>query len=578
MVHWPPLQAICFISLVAPVASVAPSSRSRVVVQEVDAHGSLLRAEEARRHSPRHDKNKTLSSAALGKQLPLHCTGPDACIYRRLVPGHIASPVLVEQVHQASSGHNCSTIWDKALQMVDDYIEILLDQQGHDGQVPQWVMEVRDDVMQKRNGTSTMEELDRVIGNEGLTAGTQHGHIWTQDDEALWATCNGQPNGTEVNTQAGGRHLQQGDELETNGTLSFLEAAIRGLRWAGNTWAHTTSENGMNIAEIKYCFATSASAQAKTSFQAAVDHVQTQVPCLKFTEVNAATGGSNTFDNTDENCVEFPSIIVQSHMAGCWSPVGQASGIAQYATSSQPINLGTNCEMLGIAAHEIGHALGMLHEMNRQDRDEWIEILSANVDQAYIANMHVTLDAQGNAMAYQGTSFDYLSLMMYGAYTFSANGEMTIEPHDLRLVRYMGQRMGFSELDVEHIGLMYGCLDQINPLTRNKHLSEAYLNNVSLDYDGPCKDKENTGFDSNDGTPMTCHDLRSNCNHHMWGDDIQSTCPVSCLMCIPGQDQAAATGSGTDIHRSGAERCRSRHLYWLMAVALGLRLGSSGLL
>merc|ERR1719331_2868111 len=113
---------------------------------------------------------------------------------------------------------------------------------------------------------------------------------------------------------------------------------------------------------------------------------------------------------------------------------------------------------------------------------------------------------KNSSTADTGTIFDFLSLMMYGSYAFSTNGELTIEPHDLRLVNFMGQRMGFSELDIELIGNTYGCVDSITPTTRNKHLSQAYLSaqGINTGFTGTCADQSVTGYVRDDESPMPC--------------------------------------------------------------------------
>ncbi|XGW33507.1 hypothetical protein V3C99_017711 [Haemonchus contortus] len=50
---------------------------------------------------------------------------------------------------------------------------------------------------------------------------------------------------------------------------------------------------------------------------------------------------------------------------GCWSYVGRNGGL-------QNLSLGTGCEKVRIAAHEIGHALGFVHTHARHDRDDYI--------------------------------------------------------------------------------------------------------------------------------------------------------------------------------------------------------------
>jgi hypothetical protein len=210
--------------------------------------------------------------------------------------------------------------------------------------------------------------------------------------------------------------------------------------------------------------------------------------------------------------------------------VGLYSNEGSYLGSSQPINLGLGCEDLGVAAHELGHALGMWHEMSRSDRDEWVKIQDNNVKEGVLHNFETKSTADVSSV------FDFLSLMMYGSYAFSTNGNLTIEPHDLRLTNYMGQRMGFSELDIELIGTMYGCKDTVTPLDLNKHLSEEYLKNgVDLGFSGDCVDAAVTGYARSDGSDMPCSELKSFCSHDTQGPAIQKLCPVSCYMCTPGE-------------------------------------------
>lgn len=81
---------------------------------------------------------------------------------------------------------------------------------------------------------------------------------------------------------------------------------------------------------------------------------------------SSATGGT---------CAALPSIYVQSEAdAGCWSYVGQVSDTYSFTGMSQPLNLGVGCETLGVAAHELGHALAMLHEQAREDRTRYISV------------------------------------------------------------------------------------------------------------------------------------------------------------------------------------------------------------
>jgi hypothetical protein len=65
----------------------------------------------------------------------------------------------------------------------------------------------------------------------------------------------------------------------------------------------------------------------------------------------------------------------------CWSPVGRTGN------GEQRLSLGQRCWYLGIVIHELGHAVGFWHEMNRPDRDDWIYIYWNNIIPVSTANI-----------------------------------------------------------------------------------------------------------------------------------------------------------------------------------------------
>lgn len=71
---------------------------------------------------------------------------------------------------------------------------------------------------------------------------------------------------------------------------------------------------------------------------------------------------------------EYDYIEFQSLKTGCWSSVGRIGG-------KQVINLqpGGCTSKIGTPCHEIMHALGFLHEQNREDRDNFVRILTQNI-------------------------------------------------------------------------------------------------------------------------------------------------------------------------------------------------------
>lgn len=49
----------------------------------------------------------------------------------------------------------------------------------------------------------------------------------------------------------------------------------------------------------------------------------------------------------------------------------------------QTLSLGSGCETIGIVIHEFLHAIGIYHEQSRADRDDYVTILSENIDSGY---------------------------------------------------------------------------------------------------------------------------------------------------------------------------------------------------
>ena len=59
--------------------------------------------------------------------------------------------------------------------------------------------------------------------------------------------------------------------------------------------------------------------------------------------------------------------------------------------NKQIINIGTGCEYKGIVQHEILHALGRVHEQSRPDRDFYVRINEANIQQGTLIKNYTRL-------------------------------------------------------------------------------------------------------------------------------------------------------------------------------------------
>lgn len=154
--------------------------------------------------------------------------------------------------------------------------------------------------------------------------------------------------------------------------------------------------------------------------------------CVRFRQ---ETGPNNRF------------ISITNNVAGCFSSVG----FQWYA--SQQLNLGTGCMRRGTIMHEFLHALGFYHQQNSDDRDSFVHINLKNVRPGQENNFAKYTNSEVSNYGFQ---YDYGSIMHYGAYDFSINGEPTILVRQSGVVS-MGQREKLSPSDIGKINKMYNC-------------------------------------------------------------------------------------------------------------------------
>ncbi len=141
----------------------------------------------------------------------------------------------------------------------------------------------------------------------------------------------------------------------------------------------------------------------------------------------------------ETNYVEF----MEDDKNRCYANLGMIGG-------RQVINVNT-CRTVKII-HEIGHAIGMWHEHQRNDRDTYISILYDNIVDEYKYAFDKGL---GNILPVG--QYDYESIMHYGAFTFSSNGMPTISIKSPPAApgTSLGQDYGLSVGDIFAINSIY---------------------------------------------------------------------------------------------------------------------------
>jgi hypothetical protein len=134
----------------------------------------------------------------------------------------------------------------------------------------------------------------------------------------------------------------------------------------------------------------------------------------------------------DADYIVFEEYVAAANVGSSY--IGRTHG-------AQTILLGAEVPA-GVAIHEIGHSVGLLHEQSRPDRDEYVSVHWENVDPAY----RYAFEKVDSGYAVMRGPYDLGSIMHYWDGAFSRNGGAT-------LTRLDGSPLGvqwdhLSDLDI----------------------------------------------------------------------------------------------------------------------------------
>lgn len=269
--------------------------------------------------------------------------------------------------------------------------------------------------------------------------------------------------------------------------------------------------------------------QYKRYVRQAMDELETrahpQKKCVRFLEDTKEKHMVKILSNPDKSCY---SMLGHDHFYGIFYD-GKID-------REQGMNLHQYCfdRSLSIVKHELLHALGMIHEQSRMDRDEYIDIQWDNIkdgqeDQFW--KVPVIIDTADQ-------TYDYDSIMHYDAYAFTKNGKKTIVTKDPSAQNKIGMGHDLSESDVVELRRAYDCpviseqncecektwsMDGVEVANYCGHPSLTLKNSLGANY---CK-----RADSSCGTEtyQKCNDLDSK---GLWTDGSLCGLGTTCNNCM----------------------------------------------
>uniref|UniRef100_A0A0K0F136 Metalloendopeptidase n=1 Tax=Strongyloides venezuelensis TaxID=75913 RepID=A0A0K0F136_STRVS len=157
-----------------------------------------------------------------------------------------------------------------------------------------------------------------------------------------------------------------------------------------------------------------------------------------------------------ETCVRFKLVNrIFVGMSGIRYRLGErcASFIGRSTNREfQDIFVAYYCQTLGVIQHETLHALGIDHEHNRIDRNQYVTIMTDNVDKSLINDFSISSKLDSNTF---GLPYDYGSIMHYDMDSFTKNKGSTIIPKHELYRKTIGQVEQLSFIDIKTVNMMY---------------------------------------------------------------------------------------------------------------------------
>ncbi|KAK4469904.1 hypothetical protein MN116_007408 [Schistosoma mekongi] len=165
--------------------------------------------------------------------------------------------------------------------------------------------------------------------------------------------------------------------------------------------------------------------------------------CIQFYDLTSRTN-SRTLNNRQ-------LIRIRGRgQTGCYSSLGMVR------RKHQLLRLGPTCRTVGQILHELLHALGVMHEIMRPDRDQYVILHEENIDKSYLEEFNKIKEHQS---ILTDRKFDFQSITLYDPFTFTSNGNPVWEPivnlNDIPLFSIGEKYLSFE--DTVGLNRLYQC-------------------------------------------------------------------------------------------------------------------------
>ncbi|XP_072460587.1 meprin A subunit beta-like [Notamacropus eugenii] len=172
-------------------------------------------------------------------------------------------------------------------------------------------------------------------------------------------------------------------------------------------------------------------------------------------EINAKGVILNAFERYRlKTCIDFKPWEGEDNYISVFKGNGCYSSVGNRRIGKQALSIGSGCDRIATVQHEFLHALGFWHEQSRSDRDDYVIIVKDRIQSGREHNFNTYDDTVSDSL---NVPYDYTSVMHYSKTAFQNGTEPTIVTRIPDFLDVIGQRMDFSDYDLEKLNRLYNC-------------------------------------------------------------------------------------------------------------------------